>query len=459
MMTAYNKEPPDAKLPSPAGRFAVLRHLPALVIVLVIALISRVLTAGVLQSFVRKLGPDRLCLFDDANYYWLLARTIRQGVVYQIIEYGTISHKALRTPGYPLFLAACQAVFGEWPLAVRLSQAVLGTLSVGLIYFLTLRLNPSSRLPSGAGAFRRAAPLAAATLAAINPYYVAISELLLSEALFIPLMLATLWGLAILWRAPDEPDRLTSAHRALCAIATGAAAGAAILTRPSFAFFPPFAVVCWLAGAAASRNRDSLESALRVSLLFLVGLALIMSPWWIRNAQTFGRFIPTSVWFGASLYDGLNPKATGASEMSFLADPEIRLLDELDQDQALTRRSLEFIRGNPSRSLELTLIKLGRFWSPWPNADQFASLTVAVASALVVIPTYLLVLAGVWNRRRDLRSLVLLASPLVYFCAIHLVFVSSIRYRIPGEMVATGLAGIGFQSIARRRSRPFGAGV
>ena len=47
----------------------------------------------------------------------------------------------------------------------------------------------------------------------------------------------------------------------------------------------------------------------------------------------------------------------------------------------------------------------------------------------------------------------LLAGPLVYFCAVHLVFVSSIRYRIPGEMIASALAGIGLRSIlgARRR--------
>ena len=173
----------------------------------------------------------------------------------------------------------------------------------------------------------------------------------------------------------------------------------------------------------------------------------------------YGRFIPTSIWFGASLYDGLNLKATGASEMSFLADPDIRILGELDQDRELSRRSLEFVRENPHRSLELALIKLGRYWSPWPNADQFASLESAVASALVVIPTYLLILAGVWNRRRDMRALVLLAGPLIYFCAVHLVFVSSIRYRIPGEMVATTLAGIGFQSIVVRRSRTLDAGL
>jgi 4-amino-4-deoxy-L-arabinose transferase-like glycosyltransferase len=459
MMAATANDSGQEKRLATAGRFNALRGLPIHAVVLVVALVARLLAAVVLQSFVQKLGPDRLCLFDDANYYWLLARTIRQGIEYQIIEWGTISHKALRTPGYPLFLAACQAVFGEWPLAVRLVQAVLGMLSVGLIYLLTLRLGPSMRLPSSGGDWLRAAPLAAATLAAINPYYVAIAELLLSEALFMPLMLATLWGMAILWRIHDEPDRLTSAHRALISILVGAAGGAAILTRPSFALFMPFALICWLIASAASRDRILLTSALRNALLIVAGLTLIMTPWWVRNAQTYGRFIPTSIWLGASLYDGLNPKATGASEMSFLAGPDLRSLDEINQDRALTRRSLEFVRENPSRSLELALIKLGRYWSPWPNADQFASLKGAVASALVVIPTYALILVGTWNRRRDVRALVLLAGPLIYFCAVHLVFVSSIRYRIPGEMVATTLAGIGFQSILSRRSRPLGAGL
>ena len=63
-----------------------------------------------------------------------------------------------------------------------------------------------------------------------------------------------------------------------------------------------------------------------------------------------------------------------------------------------------------------------------------------------MIPTYCLIIAGVWNRRRNLRALVILLGPLIYFCVVHLVFVSSIRYRIPAEMVATSLAGIGFRS-------------
>ena len=37
----------------------------------------------------------------------------------------------------------------------------------------------------------------------------------------------------------------------------------------------------------------------------------------------------------------------------------------------------------------------------------------------------------------------LLAGPLFYFCALHLVFASSMRYRIPAEVPAMGLAAVG----------------
>ena len=43
-------------------------------------------------------------------------------------------------------------------------------------------------------------------------------------------------------------------------------------------------------------------------------------------------------------------------------------------------------------------------------------------------------------------DLVILAGPLVYFAALHMVFASSMRYRIPGEMPALGLAAIGCMS-------------
>ena len=177
----------------------------------------------------------------------------------------------------------------------------------------------------------------------------------------------------------------------------------------------------------------------------MLGAALAMAPWWARNARVFGRFVPTALWMGASLYDGLRPGATGASDMRFMADPDIWPLDEQAQDAELRRRAWAFVREHPGRALELAAIKLARFWSPWPNADTFRSPVVAAVSAAVTLPQFALLALGAWDRRRDPRALVLLAGPLLYFSALHMVFVGSMRYRIPAAVPAMGLAAIGLR--------------
>ena len=81
---------------------------------------------------------------------------------------------------------------------------------------------------------------------------------------------------------------------------------------------------------------------------------------------------------------------------------------------------------------------------------------MAWASALIVLPAYALMLVGAWDRRRDARALVLLAGPILYFWALHALFVGSVRYRIPGAVPALGLAAIGLGRLGRRRGRAMG---
>ncbi len=52
-------------------------RLMPLIVVLLAALGLRVLAAVGVQRFVDRNDPYRLCVFPDARYYWLLARTIR----------------------------------------------------------------------------------------------------------------------------------------------------------------------------------------------------------------------------------------------------------------------------------------------------------------------------------------------------------------------------------------------
>ena len=156
---------------------------------------------------------------------------------------------------------------------------------------------------------------------------------------------------------------------------------------------------------------------------------------------------------GPASTTGSTPTPTGASEMSrSCAIREIWPLDEQDQDAELTRRAIAFAREEPGRVLGLAIVKLGRYWSPWPNAEGLRSLGLAVASA----------------RRGDARprpharwasgTAAAIPAPgcsspgrILYFSALHMVFASSMRYRIPGEMPALGLSAIGWASSAGGR--------
>ena len=412
------------------------------------ALGLRMVAADLVDLYVHHGGSARLCLFSDTKIYWGLARTIRAGEPYEYVEWSDIPHFALRTPGYPLFLAVCQAIFGRRSLAVRLVQAGLGALSVYLIYRLTRQLATSNEFaPPGATSSLHgwSAPLVAAALAAIHPYYLYMSALILSEAVFVPLMLAALWGLAVLWAHPRRSVGVTGSKGVMVALGSGGAAGLAILVRPSWALFVPIILVLWV--IAKSHDRGALFVAARGAVYFALGLALVMSPWWVRNARVYGRFVPTALWMGASLYDGLNPRATGASDMSFLGDREIWPRDEQDQDAELKRRAVAFAREQPARVLSLALVKLGRYWSPWPNAEGFRSPALILAGAVMELPLFGLMVLGAWDRRRDARAWALLAGPVLYFCVLHLVFASSMRYRLPGEMPALGLAAIGWMRV------------
>jgi 4-amino-4-deoxy-L-arabinose transferase-like glycosyltransferase len=449
-------------------------------VLLEVALFLRVLAAEAVEWHIQRGSSVRLCLFPDTNIYWELARTIRAGAPYQIVDWGDIPHFAKRTPGYPIVLAVCQALFGERTLPVRLVQAVLGTCCVYLVYRLSQELLPWDRQAQPAepdlkrdaageavalaGPARSAAinghraALVAAALAALNPYYIFMSAILLSEAVFAPLLLAALLALAVLWPRPlraseggpgGQQDRaakrpLTGLYATLVSSGGGACAGMALLVRPSWVLFLPVALAAWvLASLRAGRG----WVAARNAALWLLGVVIVMVPWWARNAQVYGRFVPTALWLGASLHDGLNPQATGKSDMSFLDDRDLWALDEEDQDAELSRRAVRFAIENPGRALALAVVKLGRFWSPWPNAEGFSNWPVTVAGAAVGLPLYGLLAAGAWNRRRDLRVWVISAGPVLYFCAVHLVFASSMRYRIPGEMPALALAGFGWVAL------------
>ena len=387
--------------------------------------------------------------FADSEGYWELGRAIAQGRPY---AYGPEQYRIFRTPGYPILLAGLFLVFGNDPplLAARALSAILGTLAVGGVASLARLL------------FDERAALIAAVIAAVYPEAIALSTFILSEAPFCPLMVFQLVAWTKAWQASDQRTQLTWAGIA------GVLGGLATLMRPSWLLFLPFAVAVGslglIVGARSATEgvpyRGQLRKQLVIAGLMLATFCLTMSPWWIRNYAVAGRLVPTSLQVGESLYDGLSPEATGASDMRFVArfvaeqkqaDQEARSLPlvaalqsqglfEDRLDRRMRDASLAWARQNPDRVAQLAAVKLLRMWNVWPNAADLSSGTLRLALAVTYLPVILLAVVGAWRFSRRGWPYVLCWLPAIYFTGLHVIFVSSIRYRQPAMLPLIVLA-------------------
>jgi 4-amino-4-deoxy-L-arabinose transferase-like glycosyltransferase len=387
--------------------------------ILLVAFMLR-LAAGVWWQ--ERLAPGQQFGFGDSAGYWELARTMAAGEPYQ---YGSSDARIFRTPGYPFLLSLLFRLYqGEPPvLAARALSALLGTIAVGLVMRLGRQL------------FSAPVGLLAGGWAAIYPEAIAMSTFVLSEAPFCVFMLLHLLAWISAWQT-DCPR-----HRSFQAFIGGVWGGVATLMRPSWLLFLPFAGVIALAVMSRRPKQATLLA------IMLAGLCLTMLPWWVRNYGVAGRFVPTSLQVGASLYDGLSPTATGASDMSFVprfvaaqraADagatqpPPGIFEDRLDR--RLRDASLAWARQHPGAALKLAGVKFWRMWNFLPNAAEMRGATLRLALALTYSPTIVLALIGAWRFAQRDWPYVLCLLPAVYFTLLHCIFVSSIRYRQPAML-------------------------
>lgn len=219
--------------------------------------------------------------------------------------------------------------------------------------------------------------------------------------------------------------------------------------RPSWLLFTPFAMGIGLI-VAGERIKQ-----LQLGGLMLAGLCTAMSPWWCYTFSVAGRFVPTSLQVGASLYDGLSPTATGASDMRFVPEYE-KLQQRLDAenpppagqlfedrlDERMKQDSIRWARENPSRVWQLAWIKFVRIWSPLPNAAEFRSNTLRLVLMVSYVPAMVLAAMGIWRARSQGWPVWLLVLPALYFTSLHMIFVSSIRYRQPAMIPLLILAAV-----------------
>ncbi|MEW4562612.1 glycosyltransferase family 39 protein [Bremerella sp. JC770] len=364
--------------------------------------------------------------FGDSLSYEVLAQHLARG---EDFIYGDAY--VARTPGYPLLLSPVYWVSDLPPtFAVRLIGIACGTLAIALAAWLARML------------FDPVAAVLAALLVAFYPGAIAMSVFILSEAPFMPLMLLNLGWLIVALRADD------GTRRSMFAALSGLAFALAVLMRPSWLMFPLFAAPIGL--LLYEKRKQQLAS---YAVAAVVAVA-VLSPWWVRNYMVVGKFVPTTLQVGASLYDGISPMATGASDMSYVPGFKRELAaEEANQegplpgtfesrlDDRMKQASIDWAWQNPGKVIQLAGVKFWRYWTPLGN-NQEVSGKMGIVTALGYLPIVVTGLLATVLYARRMWIYFLLALPIFYYCCLHMVFVSSIRYRQP-PMLALAILSAG----------------
>ncbi len=323
---------------------------------------------------------------DGVDYLQLAQNLALHG----IFSFDGVTPTAYRPPLYPAFISFFWRANEAPILAVMVLQAALGAATVALTYLIA-RDRFSSRVAQLAGAGMALAPMSSRYVATI-----------LTETLFTFLLtLGVLcWG--------------RRRH-----VATGITLGLAALTRQALV---PFILLLSLTAVARAWRSRLGTHVIAVSAL------LVLSPWTVRNALVFGRFVPVADdGWGQNLLLGTVEMHLGMPPWAQVA-PALRAIDRdhagaelVVREHAAMRRGMQHIWESPLRWIKARATQYPRLFidtgeyllggddqityqQAWKTGHARVVVTktaVALGNLVVVV----LALCGLFAARRQLLAL------------------------------------------------------
>lgn len=404
-----------------------------LILIFCLSLIIRIV-----YVLVCRINPDQIDY--DAVDYEILARNVLAGNGF---GYGEGKLSSFRPPLWPYTLAGIYAVFGRSHTAAKLCLALIGSALPILIILITRDMLP------------RRESLACGIVVAAYPPLVVMAGDLMTETMF-SVLIAAVMLIAVRWKARP--------HLKL-AIALGAAAGFAALTRGNALVFIPL-LLLWM---VATRGARGLAHAVIVA----AAAAAVLSPWTIRNWRLQYAFVPVSCNSGyifsisffphpismlkrdrareyangvaqgpvrsEALYDivaedNLTPPDFLRKNMADRYPDEKPLTTEFELDRFLLAKSVEFVKAHPHK---MALKVLKDFIKFWYFFDSWGNFMPAWAT---VMP---FVLVGVFITFHQAKAFALIYLLLASVILTVMVFHAAVRFRLPYEPFLLILAVVG----------------
>ena len=356
---------------------------------------------------------------------------------------------AFRPPAYPVLLAGVYTVAGvtdaeasDRVLAARILGIVISTLIVVLIGVVAAQL------------WGRRVALAAMALAAVYVPLITVGGAVMSETLFAALLLGALAAVI---------QHRRSTHRWRWVLLAGLLGGLTILTRANaLVLLLPLGLAVW-----TTRPRFSPRALAAPAVLVVLAL-LTVSPWTIRNAVVFDRFIPVSTQLGSALAGTYNDQArldkeNPASWRSVSHIPAYRELyariketPEPEVEDELTAMSKEYIREHPTYVAKValwttlrTLDVAGRDWSRHTASTISIPRGWADAGVFCFWIFALLALAGATTKAARRTPLWVWLVPLLLYLSTVFLVVETPRYRTGIDPFIVMLAALAVTSLRR----------
>ena len=255
---------------------------------------------------------------SDFNDY----RTLAEGIL-DHGQFGYPEPTSFFLPVHPTLVAALMLV-SRADLWLGFGMVLVSTASCLLIYLVARRVLARER-PS----------LIAAAIFAFLPVFVLYSPVLATEHLFIALMLLAMLAVVTL--------RGSTGWREL---AVGLLLGLAILTRGEALFYAPaFLFYLWVGTATPKRIRW------RQSMLIIIGIVVVLVPWYVRNAVVVTGDTGLSASAGVNFYFAHNDSGFYGA---YTEGSPLQGLSAVDASREGWRLAFEYLRENPLRLVKDT---------------------------------------------------------------------------------------------------------
>lgn len=365
---------------------------------------------------------------DSLDYHRIAVNLVKYG------EYAFETGKptANFSCGYPLFLAGVYNLFGTEQTGIRLVNSFLEIITGIFFFLICLKF------------FDEKWSLISLAIFTFLPSNVLFTQTVLTEPVFG--MLAMIVLFYCLNEVIDNKIFFI-----------GLIWGYAVLIRSSFSL----SVLLMLIFLFKYRRQlyegykdKRIKRVIQYSLLFVLGLAIVIAPWLIRNKIVMGTFT-IATQGGFTFWSGSNPEATGTWYYKIEeSNPLFNITDEVARDKAFYKEGIDYAIHNPHKFVITGFKKIGYLFSSErlillyfnrenqegkTSTDVYKSINPLLI-ALVNIPYMAIMLMGIWGLLAFKKKTFFLYGFIITWMITFFMFVALARYHyvlIPFSVLGT----------------------